>query len=105
MTTSVATSWYAGGVSLATKDRTLRIRVDRDTDTRIRAAARAEQVTVSEFVLRPAIERADLILAQSQTITVPSDQFDAMLAALDEPVAPIDALVSLASRPRRFARA
>ena len=88
-----------------TKDRTLRIRVDSDTDTRIRAAARVEQLTVSEFVLRPAIERADAVLAQPQTITVPSDQFDAMLAALDEPVTAIDALTSLAARPRRFVRA
>jgi len=89
---------------VATKERTLQFEVSSDEDTLLRAGAEATHMTLTDFVLRPALNRAAELISESQSIIVPQSEFDAMLAALDEPVKPIGALVLLARRPRRFDR-
>jgi len=61
-------------------------------------------VTLTDFVLHPALERANNILGRPEIVLLPAEQFDTMVAALNEPVTPIAALTELASRPRRFVR-
>jgi len=91
-------------MSVATKRRTIKIRVSDSEDARLRAAADRSQTTISDFVLRPALSQADEILSRPELIVLPTNQFDAMLAAMQQPVAPIEALRDLARRPRRFVR-
>jgi uncharacterized protein (DUF1778 family) len=103
--TNVGTVCYRHTMAVAIKDRTLKIRVTGADDDRLRAAAAAAHTSLTEFVLSPALERADEVLGRPESIILSAQQFDAMLAALDEPVTPIPALVALASQPRRFTHA
>ena len=78
----------------------LNFRVRPDTEQRLRAAAAACDESLTDFVIAAAEERADEVLA-THTL-VPADYFDQLLAALDEPVEPNEALRQAARRPRRF---
>lgn len=49
----------------------------------------------------PAIERADQILGPGPVTLLPADQFDALLAALDQPPRVIPELARIATRVRR----
>lgn len=91
-------------MSTVTKEKTLKIRLTEADDWKIRAAAEATHTSVTDFVMRPALIRADEVLVDFETITLPPEQFELMLTALDEPPRPIPALVELARQPRRFAR-
>jgi len=92
-------------VTAVIKDRTLQFRVNSDQDTLLRAAAAATNSSLTQFVMEPALARAVELVSQPQEISLPKEQFDAMLAALDQPAQPIEVLVKLARRPRRFVRA
>lgn len=81
----------------------LNFRVRPDTEHRLRAAAAATDQSLTDFVISAAEARADEVLA-SHTL-VPADYFDQLLAALDEPVTPNEALRTLARRPRRVKQA
>lgn len=78
----------------------LNFRVRPDTERRLRAAAAACSESLTDFVISAAEQRADEVLA-TRTM-VPSDYFDDLLAALDEPVEPNEALHTAANRPRQF---
>jgi uncharacterized protein (DUF1778 family) len=58
---------------------------------------------LTDFVISSAEARAEEVLA-SRTL-VPADYFDQLIAALDEPVTPNEALRTLARRPRRVKQA
>jgi uncharacterized protein (DUF1778 family) len=81
----------------------LNFRVRPDTEQRLRAAAAATDPSLTDFVISAAEARADEVLA-SHTL-VPADYFDQLIAALDEPVTPNEALRTLARRPRRVKQA
>lgn len=69
------------------KDRVLNVRVsDRQRSVYERAAA-LEGVSVSALVTAAADARADELLHAHASMTVPTDVFDDLLAALDAPVA------------------
>ena len=87
------------------KDRMLRFRVSDDDDMRLRTAAKAVGETLTDFTIRPALERADAVLARADVTLISVEQFKAMTAVLAEPVLPIPELVAAASRPRMFTRA
>ncbi|MCL1801066.1 MAG: DUF1778 domain-containing protein [Promicromonosporaceae bacterium] len=91
-------------MTVATKDRTLRFRVSSEQDDRLRAAAAEARVTLTDFVMGPALLRADELLARPEVVHLSAAQFDAMLAALENPPLPNSELVALAMQPRRFTR-
>jgi uncharacterized protein (DUF1778 family) len=81
----------------------LNFRVRADTEHRLRAAAAATDQSLTDFVISAAVARADEVLA-SHTV-VPADYFDQLIAALDAPTTPNEALRTLARRPRRVKQA
>ena len=76
------------------------LRTNPATERKLKAAADLCGETLTEFVLEAAEERANEVLASSTE--VPSDYFDRMLAALENPDQPMDALRRAAAAPRRF---
>lgn len=90
----------AGG----TRRRTARLhfRVDADQDARIRQAAALAHETVTDFVVRSAVGRADRVLDEHRRLTMSPDAFDAFVAALDAPPRPVPELAELFSRPSRI---
>ena len=86
---------------MAATDR-LEIRLAPDAKHRIERAARMRSVSVGEFVRTAAEDEADAVL-HGQTVTViPADDFDRLIAALDEPVIPALALVAAARRSQQL---
>jgi len=79
----------------------LEFRVRPERRARIEAAARLAEEPVSEFVRSAAEERADRMLREhDQQTRVPSAYFDELLAALDAPAVPDEALARGAERAR-----
>lgn len=81
----------------------LEVRLQPDSKARLERAAELEHVPVSDFVRSAAEERAGQVLREhdAQT-TVPSAFFEELLAALDAPEQPNDALARAAQRARRL---
>ena len=94
-----------GAVSVATKDRTLKFRVSQESDARLRAAAEIAGETLTEFTLRPALERADTLLARADATVLEAEDFAALMDHLAEPVTPAEELARIAAEPRAFTRA
>ena len=79
------------------------IRVRPDFKTRLERAAALAQIPVSEFVRSAVEDRAEQVIAESETSTlVPGEFFDELLAALDAPAVPNPALSSAALRSREL---
>jgi uncharacterized protein (DUF1778 family) len=76
----------------ATKDSRLNIRCDERTRQLLDRAAGYARVSLSEFVLSRAVEAAERIVQEQQSITLKADDFQAFLAALDAPGEPSPAL-------------
>lgn len=74
------------------KDTRLHIRCDQQVRHLLDKAAAYTHLTVSEFVLRHAVDQAQAVLAANETITLSQDDFAAFLAALDAPAKPNAAL-------------
>lgn len=87
----------------STADSRLNFRVRPDAERRLRAAAAACDLSLTDFVLSSAEARAAEVLG-THTL-VPSDYFDALIGALDAPPKPNDALRAAARRPRRVKEA
>lgn len=85
-------------MTVTTKDTRLHIRCDRQVRALLDKAAALAQTSVSEFVLRRAVEEARAVLAAHESITLTQEDFAAFLAALDLPGEPNPAL------QRAFAR-
>lgn len=75
-----------------TKDTRLHIRCDQQVRQLLDKAAAYTHMTVSEFVLRNAVDQAQAVLAANESITLAQDDFAAFLAALDAPAEPNAAL-------------
>ena len=69
----------------------------------IARAAELSNSTVSSFVVGAAVAKAETVVARAGHTLMPAEQFDAMIAALDD-ATPIDEIVALAKRPRRITR-
>lgn len=77
-------------------------RLESDHADRIRYAARLARTSMSSFVVDAATEEAERVIAQHSETVVPSDFFDALLSALDDPSpAPVDSLRRAAKHARR----
>jgi uncharacterized protein (DUF1778 family) len=83
----------------------IELRAEPEREARIRLAARLANESVTSFVLEAASGRAEEVIAAASTTVVPSDFFDALHAALEEPPAPSPALARASRRPRRVTQA
>ena len=61
------------------------MRADPESEALIAQAAAARRVSVSAFVLAAAAREASRVLGRADLTLMPGDQFDAFVAALDEP--------------------
>ena len=67
------------------KDTRLHIRCDQDMRRLLDKAAAYAHMSVSEFVLRHAVEQAQSVVQAHEAITLSQDDFAAFLDALDTP--------------------
>lgn len=86
------------------KSERIEIRTELERKTRLEAAAAVAEESVSQFVLDAAIEKADQILGPGPVDLWPAHQFDALLAALDEPARTLPKLAQVHARERRSRR-
>lgn len=73
------------GVPMATKTQRIEMRADEEQERLIAAAAEMSKVSVSAFVLRAASAEATRVLARAESVVMPAEQFDALIASLDTP--------------------
>jgi len=78
----------------------IELRAEPEQEERIRFAARLVNQSVSNFVVHAAVDRADEVVATWSTTTVPTEFFDAVLAALDRPPQENAALTRAVQRRR-----
>ncbi len=83
-----------GRTAISSGDR-LSLRVPEEKKRRIEAAAQVNGQSVTDFVLGAADDRARQVLQEHTVYTLPSAVFDAMVATLDDPPEPTQALVDL----------
>lgn len=87
-------------VDMERKSRVLNLRVSDRQRTVYERAAALEGVSVSALVTSAADDRADEVLQAHASMTVPSDVFDQLLAALDQPAPLAPALEKALVEPR-----
>lgn len=80
------------------KDTRLHIRCDQEVRQLLDKAAAYAHMSVSEFVLRNAVEKAQALVEQREAVTLTQQDFAAFLDALEAPAQPAPAL------QRAFAR-
>lgn len=88
---------------MSVKSDRIEARLSPDERARIERAASTQGVSVSAFVVGTAVDRADQIIAETTSTTVPADYFDRLLDALDEPD-PAPNLTRTAKRATRSGR-
>lgn len=79
-------------------------RIRPEVKERIEYAAQLVRVPVGDFVRTAAEDRADEVIRVQAATVMPSDFFDALLTALDEPPRPNAALARGARRSRKVVR-
>ena len=79
-------------MSTPVKDTRLHIRCDQEARRLLDKAAAYAHMSVSEFVLRNAVEQAQTVVQAHEAITLSQQDFDAFLTALDTPSQPAPAL-------------
>lgn len=67
------------------KDERIAVRASHEERELIAQASRASATTVSDFVLRASLARAEDVLAERREFRLPPDQWDAFVAMLDRP--------------------
>lgn len=88
---------YMEHVSHATRGR-FEFRIRPEAKALIERAAQLAQQPVGDFVRSAAEERAERIIQEQDTTTVPADFFNALLEALDQPAQANEALRKSAKR-------
>jgi uncharacterized protein (DUF1778 family) len=79
-------------------------RLSPDQRSRIEQAASFEGESMSSFMVNAAVERADELIEAHTSTVVPSEYFDQLLAALDEPPEVSPRLAAAAKRARKQRR-
>jgi uncharacterized protein (DUF1778 family) len=88
---------------VSAKTERIEVRADETSKSRISEAADLLGEPVSAFMVRSACAEADKVLAKAHRTLMPAEQFDLLIASLDEADdAPV--LTEIANRPRRFRR-
>ena len=81
------------------KDGRIAVRASREERELIAQASRASATTVSDFVLRASIARAEDVLAERREFRLPPDRWDAFVAMLDRPAVAMPRLRRLLTEP------
>ncbi len=68
---------------MATRTKRIEMRADAISEERISRAARAQDLSVSAFVLGAAMREAEHVLGRADHTLMPADQFDALIGSLD----------------------
>ena len=68
------------------KTRRIHLRASERQEAAIRHAAELSDSTVSEFILRSAVEHAERVLADRRWFTLSDEEYSLFLEALDSPV-------------------
>ena len=68
------------------KTRRINLRASERQEAAIRHAAELSDSTVSEFILRSAVEHAERVLADRRRFTLSDEEYSLFLEALDSPV-------------------
>jgi len=89
-------------VTPARRSEKLDLRLSPQVKQRLHAAARAQQRSVSEFVLQSALERAEETLADRRVFALSPKQWAKFVAALDAPPRPLPRLKKLLREPGLF---
>lgn len=87
-----------------TKDTRLHIRCDQEVRRLLDKAAAYAHMSVSEFVLRNAVEQAQALVQRHESVTLSQQDFAAFLDALDTPAQPAQALQRAFARHANQAR-
>ena len=82
------------------KEKVLNIRVSPTQRTAYERTAALEGVSVSALLTAAADEKAERVLLAHSTMTVPTETFDRLLAALDQPAALAPPLEKALVEPR-----
>ncbi|GAA1550763.1 hypothetical protein GCM10009827_084280 [Dactylosporangium maewongense] len=69
----------------ARKTERIEVRATTDEAERIELAAQVQHLSVSAFVVQAATSAADQVIARTDITLMPADQFDELMASLDEP--------------------
>ncbi len=85
------------------KSERIEARATADEAAVIARAAELSNSTVSSFVIGAAVAKAETVVARAGHSLMPAEQFDAMIAAMDD-ATPIDEVIELANRRRRITR-
>lgn len=80
----------------------LNIRASAVQKAKLAEAARIQNMNVSQFVLSKSLDAAEEVIADQRLIRVSKDEYDWLLAKLEEPAQEIPALRELFSRPSVF---
>ncbi len=83
------------------KDRVLNVRISERQRVAYERAAALEDTTVTAFVTGAADQRAEQVLLAHNSMPVPNDVFDALLALLDAPADPLPWMENVLAN-RRF---
>lgn len=80
----------------------LNIRTSVAQKAKLAEAARLQNMNVSQFVLSKSLDAADEIIADQRLIHVSKEEYDWLIAKLEEPPRDIPALKELLSQPSVF---
>lgn len=86
---------------MAIRSSRIELRAAPASERRLRLAASLTKQTLSAFLLDAATERAERVISESRTTTVPPAFFDALWRSLGKPPAPNKSLRRAAVKPRR----
>ena len=85
--------------SATTKDERFNIRAKREEKALVEQAAAASHMTTSQFVIQAALRSAEEVLADQTRFSLPPEQWDSFVAALDRPARVIPELEQAALKP------
>lgn len=80
----------------------LNIRASGAQKAKLAEAARLQNMNVSQFVLSKSLDAAEEVIADQRLIRVSKEEYDWLMAKLEEPPRDIPALEELLSRPTLF---
>ena len=78
-----------------TKNNRIHLRVSDDDKELLELAAKYNKQTLSAYIFEIAIRQAELDVRKNEVLTLNNEERDILLKALDQPLAPNDALRNL----------
>ncbi len=102
---NVFTMWYIlKGQAMQTtqKAEQLNIRATSAQKAKLAEAAKLQNMNVSQFVLSKSLDAAEEVIADQRLIRVSKDEYDWLVAKLEEPPRDIPALKALFGKPSVF---